>query len=193
MSRTNYVFIDFENVQETEWDRIANKPVQVTLVLGEQHKSLPVTLVRKFLQYAGQVALVETGRSGRNALDLVLAHHIGAQKKTDPQGYFHILSRDKDFDALIGHLRDNDILAARHASFSEIPILMNLAERVKLLAGHFRANQATRPKKRTTVASQIQAIFGRAQSTADIEDTIQALVKVQIIALLDNGEVAYRV
>jgi hypothetical protein len=46
MNRTNYIFIDFENVQEIDLERIANKPVQVTLILGERHKSLPLKLVR---------------------------------------------------------------------------------------------------------------------------------------------------
>jgi hypothetical protein len=193
MSRTNYIFIDFENVQETEWDRLANKPVKVALILGERHKSLPVALVKNLLKYAGQVTLVETGRSGKNALDLVLAHLIGEWKKGDPHGYFHILSRDKDFDALIGHLKENGSLAARHAAFREIPILMNLAERVKLLAELFKANQATRPKKRTTVESQVQALFGKALSPPEVEDTVQALVREKIIAVSDRGEITYKI
>ena len=47
MTRTNYIFIDFENVQETDLDRIANKPVKVMLVLGELQKNLPVKLVKQ--------------------------------------------------------------------------------------------------------------------------------------------------
>ena len=31
MTRTNHIFIDFENVQEIDLERIANKPVRVTL------------------------------------------------------------------------------------------------------------------------------------------------------------------
>ena len=45
--RVNYIFVDFENVHETDLDRIAQKPVKVTLVLGEQHKKLPVSLVQE--------------------------------------------------------------------------------------------------------------------------------------------------
>ena len=43
---TNYIFVDFENVQKTDLDRIANKPIEVTLILEERHKSLPVKLVK---------------------------------------------------------------------------------------------------------------------------------------------------
>jgi len=103
--RVNYIFVDFENVHETDLDRIAQKPVKVILILGEHHKRLPVALVRKLLQYAAQVQLVETGRSGKNASDLVLANYIGEVKKVDPHGYIHILSKDKDFDALIDHYK----------------------------------------------------------------------------------------
>ena len=112
MSRTNHIFVDFENVHDLDLNRIKDKPVKVVLVLGGHHKSLPVPLVKQLLAYASQVSLVETGRSGKNALDLVLAQHIGEARKTDPHGYFHILSRDKDFDALF--TKDKPIIFAFH-------------------------------------------------------------------------------
>ena len=99
--RVNHVFVDFENVQETELDRIMDKPVKVVLVLGERHKSLPVKLVKLLQKYSAQVRLVETRLNGRNSLDFVLACEIGVESERDPKGYFHVLSRDKGFDALI--------------------------------------------------------------------------------------------
>lgn len=193
MSRTNYIFVDFENVQETDLDRVANKPVKVTLVLGERHKHLPVELVKRLLKYAGQVELIETGRSGKNALDLVLAQHIGEAKRADPQGYFHVVSRDKDFDALIGHLRDNGTLAGRHAGFGEIPVLMNPVERGTLLAKQLKSNPNNRPKKRPTLESHIQAMFGKSLSPAEVEDTVRGLVREKIITLSDKGGVTYTI
>jgi hypothetical protein len=191
MSRINYIFVDFENVAETDLDRIASKPVRVTLVLGERQKNLPTAVVNKLLKYHAQVELVQTGRGGRNALDLVLAQHIGEAKKADPQGYFHIVSKDKDFDALIGHLKDNGTLAARHAAFREIPVLMNNAERVELLAGYFKANTKNRPKKRKALESQIQVMFGKSLSPAEVSETIQGLVAGKHLALSAKEEVSY--
>jgi hypothetical protein len=46
MIRTNYIFVDFENVQENDLDRIAHKPVKGTLVLGRRHKNLAVKLMK---------------------------------------------------------------------------------------------------------------------------------------------------
>ncbi len=191
MARTNYIFIDFENVQEIDLDRIANKPVKVTFVLGERHKNLPVALVKLLLKYAGQVDLVETGRSGKNALDLVLAQCIGAAKQVDAHGYFHIISKDKDFDALIGHFQANGTLAARRAAFCEVPVLMKNAERVNHIIAYFKSKQVTLAKKRTTLESQIHALFGRALTPAELHSTIQGLVAKKVIEIGADGEVFY--
>lgn len=193
MSRTNYIFIDFENVQETDLDRISDKPVKVMVVLGERHKNLPVTFVKKLLKYAGQVQLVETGRGGKNALDLVLSHYIGDAKKTDPHGYFHILSRDKDFDALIGHLKDNGVHAARHAAFNEIPVLMNNAERVESVIQRFKSKQFTRATKKDRLESQIQALFGKCLSQAELNNTVNALITRKAFQITSEGRVVYTI
>jgi hypothetical protein len=190
--RTNYIFIDFENVPEVDLDRIAGKPVKVVLVLGEQHKRLPVLLVKKLHQYASQVQLVETGSSGKNALDLILASYLGESKKSDPHGYFHIISKDKDFDALITHLKTNRTLAARHQSFGEIPVLMNKTERIKYIVANFKSKPGTRAKKRTTLASQIQAMFGKALSEAELNETINGLIAQKAVTIGAAGEVEYK-
>ena len=193
MSRINYIFVDFENVQKTDLDRIANRPVEVRLVLGERHKSLPVKLVKLIQKFPDQVQLIETGLNGKNALDFVLACEIGGESAKNPDGYFHVLSRDKGFDALIRHLKDKGVLAARHESFSEIPVLMKPAERTKLLAAHFKANQTSRPKKRKTLESQIQAVFGKTLQPEEIDNTIRGLVAEKIITLSETGMVAYKI
>lgn len=191
MSRTNYIFVDFENVQETDWERIAGKPVKVVLVLGEQQSKLPVAFVKKLLRYANQVQLVETGRAGKNALDMVLAHYVGAIRVNDPQGYFHIVSKDKGFDALVGHLNDNGARARRHASFSELPVLMSLEERTRLVSKNLTEHPTSRPKKRKALESKIQSTFGRSLSEADVAETIQCLIRDQAVTLMDSGEVKY--
>jgi hypothetical protein len=84
LSRTNYIFVDFENVCDTDLDRIAGKLVNVTLVLGQRHTTLPVKVVKLIQKYAEQVRLVETKLNGKNALDFVLACEIGIQSEKDP-------------------------------------------------------------------------------------------------------------
>jgi hypothetical protein len=193
MSRINYIFLDFENVQEADLDRIAGKPVNVVLVLGERNKSLPLSLVKLIHKYSERVRLIETVSSGKNALDFVLASEIGRQAERDPNGYFHIVSRDKGFDALIRHLKANGFFAARHASLSEISVLMNAAERVNHLISHYKANKNGRPKKRKTLESQILAAFGRALSPVEIDGTIKELIAAKIMTVTEKGDLDYLV
>ena len=192
MSRTNYIFVDFENVQERELNRIANKPAKVVFVLGERQKNLPVDLVQLMLKYSAQVSLLKAEVNGKNALDLVIAREIGAESEKDQNGYFHVISRDKDFDALIKHLKSGGVLAARHESFAEIPLLMNAAERVKRMADHFKSNPDSRPKKKAKLESKIHAEFGKTLSPEEVEDTIRKLAAGRVLSVSAKGEVAYK-
>src|SRR5437588_13108362 len=119
MGRTNYIFVDYENVHEVDLDLVAGKQVVVHLVLGEKHKKLPLEMVERLLKYPQQVRLVKAGKTGNNALDFVLAYRVGVESKADPEGYFHIVSRDTGFDALILHLRKHHVLARRDESFAK--------------------------------------------------------------------------
>jgi hypothetical protein len=192
MIRTNYIYIDFENVHETDLDRIANRPVKVRLILGKRHNKLPVSLVKLIHKYAGQVSLIETVLDGSNALDFILACELGAEAVLDPNGYFHVLSKDKGFDALIEHLKSKDIHAARHAAFNEILPLMNLEERVKLLGDHYEKHQVNRPRNKKTLESQINAVFGKTLSPEKVEETVQGLIAKKIISLSEKGAVTYK-
>ena len=95
------------------------------------------------------------GLSGRNALDFVLAYLIGVQSTTDRTGHFHILSRDKGFNALIEHLKKNDIFADRHESFVKIPVLAPSAETLSAppASGKPPTADKTHRKKRSSPAA----------------------------------------
>ena len=192
MIRTNYIFVDFENVQETELDRIAEKPVKVVLVLGQRNSRLPVKLVTLIHKFSEQVRLIEASLMGKNALDFVLACEVGVECGKDPQAYFHILSRDKGFDVLVNHLKAKGVHARRCNTFNEIPVVMNLAERVQRLASDFKMPKTTRARKRKGLEAQIQQVFGKALSPEELAATIRGLIAEKIITLSDQGEVAYR-
>jgi hypothetical protein len=123
---------------------------------------------------------------------MVLTLHIGEQNKVDPHGYFHIVSGDKGFDATIEHLREHGILAARRASLSAIPALMNAAERVQYIARFFREHPLNRPGSRNALESQIQTSFGKALSLEDLAATVAGLVTAKVIKLSGDGGVGYQ-
>jgi hypothetical protein len=120
---THYIFVDFENVQSVKLDLIAGKPVMVIMVIGKDQTKVPLELVEQLMTFSSQVRLVRTEVKGKNALDFVLSAEVGAQGVADPNGSFHIISRDKGFDALVAHFRSHDRSAARHDAFVKVPIL----------------------------------------------------------------------
>ncbi|HEY5912048.1 MAG TPA: PIN domain-containing protein [Verrucomicrobiae bacterium] len=195
--RMNYIFVDYENVQEVDLDLIAGKAVKVFLVVGQRRKTLPSLLARQILHYHDQVTWIESEGATTNALDLVLAYHVGLQAKADPKGYFHILARDKDYDALIMHLRANNILASRDDAFASIPALvamksLSLEERVKWVVGRFQKNKTSRPKRKKSLLTTIHSFCRKELSDEEIQEIVTAMVTKKLIELPAQGEIVYQ-
>jgi hypothetical protein len=111
----NHVFIDFENVHLIDLSLIGAESYHFTLFIGSKQTKLDTALVEALLAHASSVQLVRVTTSGKNALDLVLAAYVGQAVLANPTARFHIVSKDKDYDALITHLRGRRIAIQRHA------------------------------------------------------------------------------
>lgn len=198
--RSNYIYVDYENIHDVPLDGLAGKPVFVVLVIGERQKSLPLGLVKQIHQHRDQVELLETGCSGKNALDLVIAFHIGRKAASDPLGFFHIVSRDKMFDALVKHLGVQSILAARRDSMAAIPALQDLTKvsDVKLVA-QFKerltqmkaAGKDSRPKKEKALRSTLEAHFRKELTPEQVETVLKGLRKGNWLQISPQGMVSY--
>lgn len=200
MSRTNHIFVDFENVQNVNLDLIADKPVRVYLFLGKQQNRVRTDLMKQVHRFHAQVELIEVDCAGKNALDSILAHHTGRVAAADPQGYFHILSGDKGFDALIIHLSSQNILAARTEVFAEIPILQDLRalplnerlERVKeRLAKLKKPDKDGRPKKVKSLCATIHAVFSKLLTDEDVRGVLDGLKKKKWIGISKDEKITY--
>jgi hypothetical protein len=119
----NHVFVDFENVPSVDLSLIGDHPVEVTLLLGEKQRRLDLKLVQQIHKHATKVTLIEVGSSGHNALDLVLAWHLGKVAERHPDDPFFVVSKDKDFDPLLRHLRAIGLNAARVDAFAALPFI----------------------------------------------------------------------
>lgn len=196
MSRTQYIFVDYENIHEIDLDLVDGKEAIVHLVLGEQHKKLSLEIVERLLKYPQQVRLVKAGKSGKNALDFVLAYRVGVESAADPKAYYHIVSRDTGFDALILHLRKHHIFARRDETFAkafdvEAPPVP-AADRVKTITARLVKNKTNRPKRKKTLLSQINAYFGKKLTACELEEIVQTLVTNKVIEIGPKGEVVYK-
>lgn len=193
--RTNYIFVDFENTQVVDLMLIQDKPVVVVLLLGEKQKHLPVTLVQQALEFPEKVRL-EISVSGKNALDFILAYHLGQCVQQDPAGYFHIVSKDKGFDPLIAHLKQQKISAARHDEFSSIPLLVNhqqttLNDKILFVLERLSKPGVGRPGKREKLIAYINAVFARQLPENEVLGLVRDMEQRKIIAINGDDKVTY--
>ncbi|WP_438483153.1 PIN domain-containing protein [Oleiharenicola lentus] len=170
--------MDFENVSDVDLSLVAGKTVHVTLLIGKNQKKLEVSLVKQIHQFAAQVELVELAGSGRNALDMTLAYYLGRAAQRTPDAQFCVVSKDKDFEPMLDHVKLNGVNAGRVDAFAEVPCF-------------------DRPKKATVVATPAKKVAKPAAKKAAAATTVPALVSpkrnagdrpAQILARLRNRE-----
>ena len=195
--RKNYVLIDFENVQVKSLALLAAEHFRVHLFLGPNHLKLPRPLVLAMHDFGERARYVELDTSGPNALDFHIAYYLGNLAAADPEGYFHVISRDTGFDPLIKHLKSRKIFAARSESIEEMPCFLpasaaatptagatkgdGLDGLVKVAVADLIKRKAARPRKVATLRSTVLARIGK-----DAEGSLDAV----IAAMFRAGHVA---
>lgn len=204
---THFVFVDFENVSDIDLGLVEGKPVHVTLLIGKNQKKLDLALVRQIHRLAAQVELVEVGASGHNALDLTLAFYLGQSVQQWSSVDFHIVSKDQDFEPMIGHLAARGVKVARSDAFHLLPFLPRAKpaahgksaavkagapeDRFARLVASFKKNQASRPKKRDGLRHRISAAYGNRLSDAELTEIVASLEKGGIISIDAKDRVSY--
>jgi len=201
----HFVFVDFENVPNVDLSLVAARPAHVTLLIGKNQKSLGLGLVHQIKDQTDQVALVEVGATGHNALDLTLAYHLGQTVQRSPGASFCIVSKDKDFDPLISHLRTRKIEVARVTSFEALPFLPRAKKtapapakpvtdrRAKVIARLLDPANLARPSSRDALLAHIQTSFGKGWTSAEGNDILRELIERKTLEIDPKGKVSYMV
>lgn len=201
MARTHYIFIDYENVAESDLSRVAGKDAYVFLILGLNQEKLPVKVTLFAQQHPNQLRIIQTKVVGRNALDLVLAFEVGRMLAADPDGSFHIVAKDTDYQSIVLHLKAEKRLIARHKSLMQIPAFRVPAEppatrspkdRLDLLIQQLgNSSSKNRPRTRPKLENLIKSAFGTQTEPEFIGKTIDRLVRDNILTFTDSGEIDY--
>lgn len=121
--RTNIVLIDSENVQPDSIEKLRQDHFRVLVFVGANQKRIDLAIVKAVQALGANGEYVQISGNGPNALDFHIAFYIGKYSAEYPDAYFHIISKDKGFDPLIKHLKDQRIFCSRSASVSEIPLV----------------------------------------------------------------------
>ncbi|MES2657705.1 MAG: PIN domain-containing protein [Verrucomicrobiota bacterium] len=195
MARTQYIFIDYENVCVTDLSLLAGKDAFVFLILGHHQDKLPVKVTLFAQQHPHQLRIIQTKVVGRNALDFVLTFELGRQLAADPGGIFHIISKDTDFQSVVLHLTAEDRRIARHKSLAEIPIFRaprSPADRLTHLIQHLRdGSSGNRPRSRAKLENLIRSAFGSETEPEFITKTIDRLLREKILSFNGTGKIEY--
>ena len=113
---TNYVLVDFENVQP-DLSLLADSSYKVKVFFEGR---VPFKLLDAMLALGGNVEPVKVMRSGSNAVDMHIAYYIGRLVEKDPDAAIHIISCDTDFDPLAEYLRAKGMNCTRIKNIAEL-------------------------------------------------------------------------
>jgi len=119
--RTNYVLIDYENLQPELLEALDLEHFRVMVFIGANQPKVSIDFASRLQRLGTRAEYVRISGSGRNALDFHIAFYIGELAAKNPDSFFHIISGDTGFAPLIQHLKDRKILARQCKDISDIP------------------------------------------------------------------------
>lgn len=193
--RTNYVLIDYENVQPETLSQLAKDHVKVMVFVGANQTKVHFEVAASLQAMGDRAQYIKISGSGSNALDFHIAFYIGMIASHDPEAYFHIISKDTGFDPLIQHLRSRKIPACRSKTINEIPMVKAAnsktpEERIEAVIADLKRRGASRPRAVKTLTSTIASIFQKKLSDQEVSELITTLQSQGLISLTEN-KVAY--
>lgn len=193
---TNYVLIDFENVQPKNLEILSGHPFKVFVFVGANQMKLSFDLVEAMQLLGSDARYVKMAGNGQNALDFHIAYYVGELAAKDPQAQFHIISKDRGFDPLIRHLSDRKIRVQRERDLAEIPQLRirsttSSDEKIDAIVKNLVGRGQSRPRKVKTLENTINTLFTKKLEKDELASLIAELQTRKYI-VVKQGNVSYR-
>lgn len=193
--RTNFVLLDSENVKPESIEKLKHDHFRVVVFVGANQKRLDFPIVNAVHSLGSNGSYVQISGHGPNALDLHIAYYIGKFSAANPDAYFHIISKDKGFDPLIKHLKEQKIFCSRSSSVSEIPLVKSsdklpAKERAADFYEKRIATAKSRPATVTTLQSAILSHFHKLLSPEEVAYVVEALKQTGHV-VVSGKKVAY--
>ena len=191
----HYILIDYENVQPKSLSVLQGAPNQtfrIMVFVGANQSKLPVELVSSMQGFGDKAQYVRITGSGRNALDFHIACYLGALTERDPNGIFHVISKDTGYDQLIRHLKGKKINAARQKDLFEIPWLSSANkkpadEQISAIVKNLSARGNSRPRKVKTLKNSINSLFGNKLEPEKIDHLVKELQERKFVVVKHEG------
>ncbi len=165
------------------------------MFVGENQTKVPFYLATAMQEFGEDAQYVKISGTGKNSLDFHIAYYIGRLSLEDPNGYFHIISKDTGFDPLIKHLREKKIHIHRENDLAEIPLLRistatSEDETIEAIVQNLAGRGQSRPRKVKTLSNTINSLFAKKLDEKELETLIAKLKEAKYITV-NQGNVTY--
>jgi hypothetical protein len=193
--RTNFVLVDFENVQPKDLGLLKDGPFRVKVFLGPNQSKVPVALASALQSLGSNAEYVVLETAGTNALDFHIAYYIGALSCEDPTAFFHIISKDTGFDPLIKHLKGKKIFAQRSTCIADIPYFKPSLPaapdaQIEVVVADLIRRKAAKPRTQKTLLSTLHALFKKELSEQQLTQLFASLCSRGIVKV-EGTRVSY--
>ena len=194
--RTNFVLIDSENVKPEYIEKLKQEHFRVVVFVGANLKRLNFPVVNAVQSLGSNGSYVQISSHGPSALDFHIAYYIGKLSAANPDAYFHIISKDKGFDPLIKHLKDQKVFCCRSASVMDIPLVKSTDKLPpsKRAADFYEkriASAKARPATVMSLQSAILSYFHKVLSEKEVVQVLNALTAAGHV-VVNGKKVTYR-
>ena len=189
--KTNYILIDFENVQPKNLAILKGHDFNVIVFVGANQTKVPFKLAEALQALGDKAKYVKICGNGSNALDFHIAFYIGQLAEKNPNSYFHIISKDTGFDPLIKHLKTKKIFVQREKDLAEIPVLKishstTVEEKILAIVRSLIARGQSRPRKVKTLSNTINSLFMKTLQETETASLIAEMKKRKLISVKDE-------
>jgi len=186
--RTNYVLIDYESVQPEAMAVLEQDHFKVIIFVGANQVKVNFEVASALQRMGAKATYVKISGNGPNALDFHIAFYIGQFAVSEPDAYFHIISKDTGFDPLLAHLKSKNIFAGRVREVTDIPIVKAAnsktpSERQGVILANLQQRGASKPRTIKTLSSTINSLFQKKLSEGELASLLQGLQEQGIISV----------
>jgi hypothetical protein len=178
--RTNFVLIDFENVQPHALETLVQDHFKLLVFVGASQNKIPFEMAASLQQLGARAEYVKISGNGSNALDFHIAYYIGKLAAADGSAFFHIVSKDTGFDPLVQHLKAQGLFAGRVKDITDIPLVKasvakTPTDRNQVALTWLQQTKASKPRTVKTLSSSIGALFQKQLNEEQVANIVQWL------------------
>jgi PIN domain len=194
--KTDFVMVDFENIQPKEVASLNGQAYKIKVFLGAQQAKVPLAMAQALQAFGAHAEYIKIWGNGKNAVDFHIAYYIGRLAATAPDARFYVISKDTGFDPLLKHLKEQDIFCQRLTSLAAVASAKSSraanVDRVSAVVENLQKRKSAKPRTAKSLRTTIRALFRNELTEGEVDELIERLILRGVMKISD-GKVHYEV